>query len=198
MESGKSEWSRDEVSFQEIIETAVNGMQTLALQKNLPIKMDVQALPPVVIVDRDRMVQVMTNLLANALKFTSEGEIIVRARSINGKEAHAPAALRGLKTPGAPDMWLWVSVEDTGIGIPADKFSQVFEKFKQISNTVGYANRGTGLGLPICREIVEQHRGRIWVESTAGVGSIFSFVIPLTEAEVTMSPFPQTGAVRRI
>ncbi len=181
MESGRAEWSRDEVSFREIIDTAVKEMQTLALQKNLPIKVEVQDLPPAVIVDRDRIVQVMTNLLSNALKFTSEGAITVRVRSINGRAAQAPAALRSLKAVGAPERWLWVSVADTGIGIPADKFSQVFEKFKQIPNTLGYAARGTGLGLPICREIVEQHGGRIWVESTVGVGSTFSFVIPLLQ-----------------
>ncbi len=197
MESGKSEWSRDAVSFQEIIDTAVNGMQTLALQKNLPIQVEAQSLPPVMIVDRDRMVQVMTNLLGNALKFTSEGKITIHARCINGQVAQAPAALRSLKTLGAPEKWLWVSVADTGIGIPADKFSQVFEKFKQIPNTLGYAARGTGLGLPICREIVEQHGGRIWVESTVGVGSTFSFVIPLVEPG-DIVPLPSsTGAVRR-
>jgi PAS domain S-box-containing protein len=198
MESGKSEWSRDEVPFQEIIDTAVNGMQTLALQKALPIRVEVQDLPPVVIVDRDRMVQVMTNLLGNALKFTLEGAITVRVRSINGRAIQAPAALRSLKMAGAPNMWLWVSVEDTGVGIPADKFSQVFEKFKQISNNLGYAARGTGLGLPICREIVEQHGGRIWVESTVGVGSTFSFVIPLLEPGNTVPLSPPTGAVRRL
>ena len=193
MESGKSEWSRDEIPFQEIIDTAVNGMQTLSLQKNLPIRVDVQDLPPVVTVDRDRMVQVMTNLLGNALKFTSEGEIVVRARCIDGQADQAPAALRSLKTSDAPDQWLWISVEDTGVGIPPEKFSQVFEKFKQISNTLGYAARGTGLGLPICREIVEQHGGRIWVESTVGVGSIFSFVIPVEEQGALASPLPSSG-----
>jgi len=198
MESGKTEWSRDEIPFREIIDTAVNGMQTLALQKNLPIKVEVQDLPPVVIVDRDRMVQVMTNLLGNALKFTSEGAITIRACNINGREAQAPAALRSLKTVGAPETWLWVSVEDTGIGIPADKFSQVFEKFKQISNTLGYAARGTGLGLPICREIVEQHGGRIWVESTVGVGSTFSFVIPLLEPGDAVPLSSPAGAARRL
>lgn len=198
MESGKSEWSRDEVSFQEIIDTAVNGMQMLALQKNLPIKTEVQDLPPVVIMDRDRMVQVMTNLLGNALKFTTDGEIIIRARSVNGQATHAPAALRGLKKTGGPDMWLWVSVADTGVGIPADKFSQVFEKFKQITNSMGYAARGTGLGLPICREIVEQHGGRIWVESTVGVGSTFSFVIPLLEPGTALPPLSSIGAGHRL
>ncbi len=198
MESGKTEWSRDEIPFQEVIDTAVNGMQTLALQKSLPIKVEVQDLPPVVILDRDRMVQVMTNLLGNALKFTSEGRITIRARCTNGRATQAPAVLRNLKTAGAPEKWLWVSVEDTGIGIPADKFPQVFEKFKQISNTLGYAVRGTGLGLPICREIVEQHGGRIWVESTVGVGSTFSFVIPLLEPGDIVPLSPPTGAVRRL
>lgn len=203
MESGKSEWARDEVSFQEVIETAVNGMQTLALQKNLPIEVVTKDLPPVVIVDRDRMVQVMTNLLGNALKFTSEGKITVRARCINGRSTQAPAALRSMKTPGTPDFWLWVRVEDTGVGIPADKFSQVFEKFKQISVdnhplVPGSAVRGTGLGLPICREIVEQHGGRIWVESAVGEGSIFSFVIPLGRKGSTgMHPLSPSDTARR-
>ncbi|MBN2389141.1 MAG: PAS domain-containing protein [Anaerolineae bacterium] len=200
MESGKSEWSRDVVPFQEIIDTAVNGMQTLSLQKNLPIRVDVQNLPPVVTVDRDRMVQVMTNLLGNALKFTAEGEIVVRACCIDGHANYAPPALRSLKTSDAPDLWLWVRVEDTGIGIPAEKFSQVFEKFKQISGdshrlALGYATRGTGLGLPICREIVEQHGGRIWVESTVGVGSTFSFVIPVEEQEAIALPLSPSGTV---
>lgn len=204
MESGKTEWSKDEVSFQEVIDTAVNGIRTLSLQKNLSVEVVTQNLPPVVIVDRDRMVQVMTNLLGNALKFTSEGKITVHARCINGRATHAPAALRSLKTAGAPDTWLWVSVEDTGIGIPADKFSQVFEKFKQISGdshrlALGSAVRGTGLGLPICREIVEQHGGRIWVESTVGVGSTFSFVIPLAGKGTSVTrPLPPAGAVRRM
>ena len=104
-----------------------------------------------------------------------------------------PNGFCSLKTAGSPDTWLWVSVEDTGVGIPPDKFSQVFEKFKQISNTLGYAARGTGLGLPICREIVEQHGGRIWVESTVGVGSIFSFVIPVEEQGALASPLPSSG-----
>jgi signal transduction histidine kinase len=197
MESGKSEWARDEVAFQEIIDTAVNGMQTLALQKNLPIHVEVQDPLPVAIVDRDRMVQVMTNLLGNALKFTSEGKIVIRARCINGQATYAPAALRSLRTPGSLDRWLWVSVEDTGVGVPADKFSQVFEKFKQISNNLGYAARGTGLGLPICREIVEQHGGRIWIESTVGVGSTFSFVIPVAEKGAVAQPLPPSDAAQQ-
>ena len=143
------------------------------------------------------MVQVMTNLLANALKFTSEGQVTIHAQCIDGQATHAPAALRSLNVPSAPKKWLWVSVEDTGVGIPADKFSQVFEKFKQISNTLGYATRGTGLGLPICREIVEQHGGRIWVESTVGVGSTFSFVIPLLGQAAVTSPLPLSGTVKR-
>jgi signal transduction histidine kinase len=175
-------------------------MQTLSMQKNLPIRVEVQDLPPVVIVDRDRMVQVMTNLLGNALKFTPEGKILVRARCINGRAAHTPAVLRSLKTPDSPAKWLWVSVEDTGVGIPPDKFSQVFEKFKQISGdshrlALGYTARGTGLGLPICREIVEQHGGRIWVESTVGVGSTFSFVIPVEEQGAVALPLPPSGTV---
>ena len=188
MESGKIEWIRDEILFEEVIETAVNNLRTLSLQKNLPVSLDVRDVPLVVVADRDRMVQVMTNLLANALKFTSEGEINIRAKRVNAKDVHRLAALRSLQASETDKMWLWVSVEDTGIGIPASKFAQVFEKFKQIPSDSqrplpGHAVGGTGLGLSICREIIEQHGGRIWVESTVGIGSTFSFVIPMLDKE---------------
>ena len=84
-----------------------------------------------------------------------------------------------MQHPMAPSDWLWVSVHDTGIGIPEDKQPDVFEKFKQVSNALTDRPEGTGLGLPICREIVEHHEGHIWVESTFGAGSTFHFVIPL-------------------
>jgi PAS domain S-box-containing protein len=181
MEAGKIEWVMTDIPFQEIIDTAVSALRALSIQKNVPVLVEVQDLPPTVFVDRDRMVQVMTNLLVNALKFTNEGQITIRAQCVDGLSDHAPPVLQSLQVPEIDGAWLWVSVQDTGVGIPADKLPQVFEKFKQIRNSLSQQAHGTGLGLPICREIIGQHQGHIWVESKAGVGSTFSFVIPLQE-----------------
>jgi len=181
METGKVEWTRDNVSFQEIIDTTVDMFKTLAAQKNILMLVETHDLPPTVYVDRDRMVQVMTNLLSNALKFTNAGRITIRARSVNRLSDDAPTMLRNLLGSEADGDWLWVSVQDTGVGIPADKIPQLFEKFKQIRNPLNPPSSGTGLGLPICREIIRQHRGHIWVESRPGVGSTFSFVIPVQD-----------------
>src|SRR5690606_30109936 len=115
-------------------------------------------LPPIT-GDRDRLIQVVINLISNAVKFTEQGTIIVRARQSNGE--------------------LVVSVVDTGMGIaPADQ-PKVFERFKQVGETLTDKPKGTGLGLTICREIVEHHGGRIWVESELGRGSTFSFTLPV-------------------
>jgi CheY-like chemotaxis protein len=80
-----------------------------------------------------------------------------------------------------------VAVADTGVGIAPEDHDTVFEQFRQAGNTLTDKPRGTGLGLPICREIVEHHGGRIWVESTLGVGSTFAFTLPVPVAEVGRS-----------
>jgi CheY-like chemotaxis protein len=103
---------------------------------------------------------VVINLISNAVKFTSEGSVTCRVRQDGGH--------------------LVVSIIDTGMGIaPADQ-PKVFERFKQVGDTLTDKPKGTGLGLPICREIVEHHGGRIWVESELGRGSTFSFTLPAT------------------
>ncbi|HQE91492.1 MAG TPA: ATP-binding protein [Anaerolineae bacterium] len=193
MESGKMEWTMSAVPFQEIIDAAVGALRASAIQKNIPVLVETQDLPPTVLVDRDRMVQVMTNLLANALKFTPAGQITIRAQCVDGLSDQTPPVLQSLQIPLTDRAWLWVSVQDTGVGIPVEKLSQVFEKFKQIRNSLSPQAQGTGLGLSICREIIRQHQGDIWVESKVGVGSTFSFVIPLQErtssqTEIDTSP----------
>ncbi len=178
MEAGKVEWRVTDASFQEIIDTAVNALRAISLQRHIPILVETQALPLTVPVDRDRMIQVMTNLLSNALKFTQEGQVTIHARYLEGANGTLPPTLRGLAMPADHAAWLWVSVQDTGVGIPAEKLPQVFEKFEQIRNPLSQQTHGTGLGLPICREIIKQHGGHIWVESKPEVGSTFHFAIP--------------------
>jgi signal transduction histidine kinase len=113
--------------------------------------------------DRDRLHQVIANLLNNAMKFTKPGgTIVLRAELVDDE--------------------VQVSVSDTGIGVADTDQERIFEKFQQVGDTLTDKPRGTGLGLAICRDIVEHHQGRMWVDSTPGVGSTFSVALP-SEAE---------------
>ena len=114
---------------------------------------------PQVLVDRDRMIQVVINLISNAVKFTASGSVTCRARLESNE--------------------LIISIIDTGIGIAPEDQSKVFERFKQVGDILTEKPKGTGLGLPISKQIVEHHGGRIWLESELGRGSTFYFSIPL-------------------
>ncbi len=178
MEAGRMEWHMEETDLGEVIRQAIAATTALAGEKGLPIQVDLPAegLPPIW-GDRDRLIQVMTNLLSNAIKFTERGRIEVRGEVI---PAEAVATLRSGDAPLPPGEWVAVHVTDTGVGIRAEDLPHVFEKFRQVGNALTNRPRGTGLGLSICKEIVEHHGGRIWVESQVGVGSTFSFALPLT------------------
>ncbi|MBC6952072.1 sensor histidine kinase, partial [candidate division KSB1 bacterium] len=117
---------------------------------------------PELVGDRDKLLQVVINLISNAVKFTDTGSVTCRAQGSNGE--------------------IVVSVIDTGDGVSPENQPKVFEKFKQVGDSSSNRPKGTGLGLPICKEIVEHHGGRIWVESELGKGSTFSFALPV-EAE---------------
>ncbi|MCD6358382.1 MAG: PAS domain S-box protein [Dehalococcoidia bacterium] len=177
IESGRMQWNSAEVAIPEVIKKAVNTTQTLAAQAKLIVDVGLDSDLPPVWSDKDRMVQVITNLLSNAIKFTSEGgEIQVKARLLKGSESD-----------GNPDMVV-VSISDSGIGIAPEDQDAIFEKFRQVGNTLTEKPQGTGLGLPICREIVKHYDGRIWVESELGKGSTFSFALPVAEkAEAKVS-----------
>ncbi len=133
--------------------------------------------------DQDRLTQVITNLLSNAIKFTDQGRILVRAWTLAPGDdvppfgARSPDAELGL--PAAEPL-VAVSVRDTGTGIALSDLPQVFERFRQVGErSDGTRRPGTGLGLPICKEIVAHHGGCLWVESRLGEGSRFVFTLPL-------------------
>jgi signal transduction histidine kinase len=111
--------------------------------------------------DADRVQQTLVNLLGNAIKFSPAGSTVTVSAHTNGSEAV-------------------ISVRDTGRGIPSDKLSTIFERFEQVDSSDARQKGGSGLGLAISRSIVQQHGGRIWVESTLGEGSTFRFTLPLT------------------
>jgi signal transduction histidine kinase len=135
---------------------------------------------PTITGDRDRLIQVVINLISNAVKFTPDGSITCSAQV------------------AADDAWLLVSVADTGVGIAPEDQARVFEQFGQAGDTLTDKPRGTGLGLPICREIVEHHGGQLRLDSAVGRGSTFSFTLPLAGAEdeaAAAGPSPLSQAV---
>ncbi len=159
IEAGKIEWKMESVSVTGIIEQAINATSTLFMQKGLKMIKDIDKKLPEIIGDKNRLIQVLINLISNAVKFTENGSITCKAQKI--------------------DNGIMVSITDTGIGIAKTDQEKVFKKFKQVGDTLTDKPRGTGLGLPICKQIIAYHGGRIWVESNLGKGSNFSFTIPI-------------------
>ncbi|MBV8073120.1 MAG: response regulator, partial [Acidobacteriaceae bacterium] len=162
IEAGKFTWNMQTLSVAELIDRAVAATSSLFESKPVQLVKNVEANLPAITGDQDRLIQVVINLISNATKFTPSGTVTVAART-KGDE-------------------ITVSITDSGIGIAPADHQKVFEKFKQVGDTLTDKPRGTGLGLPICKEIVEHHGGRIWVESELGKGSTFSFTIPAQHA----------------
>jgi PAS domain S-box-containing protein len=177
IEAGRMQWETVELSLPEAIQTAINATQALTIQMKLRVDVDFDSDLPNIWCDKDRLVQVVTNLLSNAIKFTPEGGMVrVKSQTFNGSESEADS-----------DM-VMVSVSDSGIGIAPENHKGIFEKFKQVGDTLTGKPKGTGLGLPICKEIVEHYGGRIWVESELGKGSTFFFTLPITQKTEAKAP----------
>lgn len=157
-----------EVDVSELVETALSAVRPQAASGGLVIEVAVQPGLPRVSVDRERMVQMLINLLANAVKFTPAGGLV---------RISAGRASRG----GAPVIRYVVS--DTGIGIPSEAQDRIFEPFYQVDGTSTRAYGGTGLGLSIVKSFVEAHAGQISVDSAEGVGSTFTVDIPQQRQE---------------
>jgi len=164
LESGMAEWHTAELDLREIVGDAVSATSQLFKARGVAIDARLPSQLPRILADRDRVMQVLLNLLSNAVKFCREGEGRVEVRV--SEEAQQ----------------LRVEVEDDGAGIRADHQALIFEKFRQVGDTLTDKPAGTGLGLAICREIVSRLGGRLWVVSSPGAGSVFSFTIPRVAA----------------
>ncbi len=161
IEAGKVDWHMVPISVPSIIERAAAATRSLFEGANVKFILEIEDGLSEINADPDRIIQVLVNLISNASKFTEKGSVTCKAvRS---------------------DKEIVISLIDTGIGIAKDSLDQVFDKFKQVGETLTDKPKGTGLGLPICKQIVEHHGGRIWVESEIGRGSTFSFSIPFIE-----------------
>ena len=152
-------FSMEKTDPAEIIDTAVEDMRLSIEDKNLKLVTDIPSNLPEILGDKNRLSQVLKNLLTNAIKFTDYGSITLRAEK--------------------QDHYLLIAVEDTGIGVSKDELKKIFSKFYQAYTGEDRKNEGAGLGLFICKEIIKKHKGDILVESTVGKGSTFIIQLPI-------------------
>lgn len=158
MEAGKVEWQMQPLDVSDLIDWATNSTAGLFKTNDLQLVCEIEPELPQIVGDRHRLLQVLINLISNAVKFTEFGSVTCRVKQ--------------------EQEGVCISVIDTGVGIAPEDQPKVFEKFRQVGDTLTDKPKGTGLGLPICKQIIDHHGGKIWVESELGKGSTFSFIIP--------------------
>jgi len=162
LETGKLHIELKPASVEAVVQRAITMIQPEAAAKKIHLSAELDGNLPNAVVDKSRILQILTNLLNNAVKFTPEGgSIVVKL----GPDPKRPDHVR-------------ISVADTGCGIPKDQIERIFERLYQVKAGDITSQGGIGLGLYLCRELVFLHGGNIWVESELGKGSTFSFVIP--------------------
>jgi Na+/proline symporter/signal transduction histidine kinase len=165
LESGRAEWTTGEVDLGEVARETMDSVGQLFRDKGVLLEGDIPACGPIVLADRDRLMQVLINLLSNAVKFVPSELGCVQVRiGVDGKMVR-------------------VEVKDNGPGLTLEECDVIFEKFRQGGNTLTGKPKGTGLGLPISRQIIEYFGGKLWVESHPGEGANFIFTVPLPASE---------------
>ncbi|MEK6371389.1 MAG: ATP-binding protein [Acidobacteriota bacterium] len=170
MESGRVELNRKPVAATDMLRQAAEGLQ--AMGDRAGVRIQVHAAPAELLVDSDRILQMLINLISNAIKFSPSGTTV----DVTGRLAD--------------DRYI-VAVRDEGRGIPENKLEAIFERFKQVDASDSRDKGGTGLGLAICRSIAEAHGGKIWARRAESAGSIFTFTLP-------MPPSPASTPTRRV
>ena len=179
IEAGKMDFKFELIRVEPVIDYVRNNLSEVAGEKNLAIKYIPSGEDVEVYADSNRLEQVLTNLVSNAIKFTPDaGEIEITSKVVNARELQYDNCFEEdiKKLQGN---YLQVCVEDHGIGIERKDLNHVFDKFAQIENSLSRKVGGSGLGLPIARQLMEAHNGAIWCDSEINKGSRFYFVIPI-------------------
>lgn len=167
MEDGSSQLKLESMATEELVRDAIQQVQALTKNKKLKLDTDIAPGLPRLNVDREKVIRMLTNLLGNALNFTPRGgTVTVSAKLDDAGEA------------------VLFAISDTGEGIPEEAFQRIFEKFEQVESRKAGHTHSTGLGLTLCKMVVELHGGSIRVESQLGVGSVFLFTLPIETAEL--------------
>lgn len=167
LESGKNDLTKAEFSLNDMLQDIYNQYSAISQKKNIPLYIDCDEKCPPVIGDEKRLKQIIINLVGNAIKFTQKGHIRIILKIL---------------THDQMQLDLQITVQDTGVGIPEDKQEYIFEKFNQLDDGLGGSAQGFGLGLAICREIIEQMQGNIKIQSKLNKGTNFIVNLSLPAA----------------
>lgn len=180
IEAGKMDFNFAPVNINTVIDYVKSALSEVAKSKGLTIITDTPDNLPEITADSQRLEQVLTNLVSNAIKFTPENKTIKISSSIvNSKDIKINEYFKDSINLAEGD-YIEVCVEDEGIGIAQKDLLHAFDKFAQIENSLSRKAGGTGLGLPIAKQLLEAHHGAIWCDSELNKGSKFYFVIPVT------------------
>ncbi len=158
LEAKQVRLSKAEINLVELVREVHSSFYGLVREKGLDLNCEYPKSQIMICADRNRIIQVFTNLIGNALKFTGKGEIKIFLRETSD--------------------FIECKVSDTGCGISAEDLPKIFERFHQAGERMGSNPKGTGLGLSICKEIIDLHHGRIWAESQENQGTAFIFILP--------------------
>jgi signal transduction histidine kinase len=154
------ELANDILSISDVFNEVAGSVSSLLTKKEIDLVIDIREELPDTWADPLRISQVLINLVSNAIKFTEEGKVTLHAH-VNS------------------DQMMQIAVEDTGIGIPKEKFDLVFEHFRQVDARTNRKFQGTGMGLAIAKQLAELHGGEMWLDSVEGQGTTFFFTVPL-------------------
>ena len=158
IESGKMEIKKKPIDLQQILSQSHSSFDSVSSKQNIKIQTEIEGINHMIYADQDRIEQVIVNIIGNAMKFRGKKapQVQVSAEKQNG-------------------MWLF-SVADNGIGIDPVYADRIFLLFQRLCTQDEFP--GTGIGLALCKRIVERHGGKIWVESANGAGAVFKFTLP--------------------
>ncbi len=184
IEAGKMDFQFKPVSINTVMDYVKSALSGLAKEKSLNLIIKTEENLPNIMGDSQRLEQVLTNLLSNAIKFTPEGKNITLKSELKNADdiEYHPCFAEYMKNLKGD--YVIVSVEDEGIGIAENEYLHAFDKFAQIENSLSRKAGGTGLGLPIARQLLEAHNGAIWCDSVLNKGSNFHFAIPVDSANI--------------
>ena len=179
IEAGKMDFHFSQTDIHAVIDYVKSTFLNVAKEKGLNLTSDEAPELPQITADSQRLEQVLTNLVSNAIKFTPAGKnITIKSELVNAESIDKDNCFREVlnKLNGN---YIMVSVVDEGIGIAEENLVRAFDKFAQIENSLSRKVGGTGLGLPIAKQLIETHKGAIWCESKPDKGSAFKFVLPV-------------------
>ncbi|MCP4131817.1 MAG: SpoIIE family protein phosphatase [bacterium] len=161
------------VDLRQLVEIVLTLSKPLLVDKAVELNNEIPETIPYVLADEERLQQIFHNLVGNAIKFTASGTISISAEVIPGTDKNK---------------YVEVGVSDTGIGIPEDKYDDIFKSFEQLDSSASREYGGTGLGLSITRQLVELHGGSIRLDSEVGTGSTFNFTLPVAQGDANVLP----------